>query len=83
MKCPKVLAIAFMPVGFACLLGVTSAQAAQASGSKKQLTQFFDKVTKINENQEALAGQAITNEPQNTPIKTYANMVKWDDQGNQ
>jgi predicted outer membrane protein len=78
MRTFKAAALALVLFGFGAMMTIPLARA-QSNSSKQKLTDFFNKVTKINKNQEALAGQVVMNAGNNLPLKTYAQTVKWND----
>lgn len=78
------LALSTLAAGFLCVTPfcVTPAHA-ENSANQAKVSQFLNKITKVNKEQEALAGQVISKASNNLPLKTYANTVNWDDKANQ
>lgn len=53
------------------------------TASQGNLTHFLNKISKVNNEQRALAKEAAMKASSDMSVKTYANTVNWDDKANQ
>jgi hypothetical protein len=75
MRTFKAAALALVLFGFGAMMTIPLARV-QSNSSKQKLTDFFNKVTKINKNQEALAGQVVMNAGNNLPLMIFDKRVR-------